>query len=154
MGAGSWFVAHASGYGWTAGVGVAAMVGAMQLLLPRLELSLEARSGLRGMALVGILSGIAALVAAAGLVMAFGPPSVHPAEAPPLLWLPYAPGSYAWRLPVLLVVVRPAPGGRRHAGTRDRSPKGRRAGLRGCPGGAAGQRRRLGGSGRPGLPEH
>lgn len=103
MGAGSWFVAHASGYGWTAGVGVAAMVGAMQLLLPRLELSLEARSGLRGMALVGILSGIAALVAAAGLVMAFGPPSVHPAEAPPLLWLPYPPGSYAWRLPVLLV---------------------------------------------------
>ncbi|HNX50558.1 MAG TPA: hypothetical protein PLS53_15125 [Thermoanaerobaculaceae bacterium] len=102
--AGSWSVAHASGYGWLAGAGTAAVLGATQLLIPRLGFSLEARSGLRGMALLGVLAGLAALVAAAGLVMAFGPPGIHPAEAPPLVWLPHPPSGYAWRLPLLVVV--------------------------------------------------
>lgn len=100
--AASWYAAHTSGYKWVAGFGLASIMTATQLLLPRLELALEARSGLRGMAVIAALGGITALVAAYGLVLAFGPPDPY-AGWQPVLWLPFHPLEYLWRLPVAVV---------------------------------------------------
>lgn len=98
--AASWYVTHTIGNKWVAAFGAASVMTATQLLLPRLELALEARSGLRGMALLAVLGGITALVASAGLVLAFGPQDTYPAE--PAIWLPFHPLAYLWRLPVLV----------------------------------------------------
>jgi len=100
--AASWYVTHTTGNKWIAAFGTASVMTATQLLLPRLELALEARSGLRGMALIAVLGGITALVAACGLVLAFGPPDVYPGGEP-AIWLPFHPLAYLWRLPVLVV---------------------------------------------------
>ncbi|HPC84829.1 MAG TPA: hypothetical protein P5234_16500 [Thermoanaerobaculaceae bacterium] len=99
--AASWYVTHTIGNKWVAAFGAASVMTATQLLLPRLELALEARSGLRGMALLAVLGGITALVAACGLVLAFGPPDVFQGPEP-AVWLPLHPLEYLWRLPVLV----------------------------------------------------
>lgn len=100
--AASWYVTHTVGNKWVAAFGAASVMTATQLLLPRLELALEARSGLRGMAMIAVLGGITALVAACGLVLAFGPPDVFQG-AEPAIWLPFHPLEYLWRLPVVVV---------------------------------------------------
>lgn len=100
--AASWYVTHTTGNKWVAAFGAASVMTATQLLLPRLELALEARSGLRGMALIAVLGGITALVAACGLVLAFGPPDIFQGTEP-AIWLPFHPLEYLWRLPVVVV---------------------------------------------------
>jgi hypothetical protein len=101
--AASWYVVHTAASGWTVGAGVAAILVTMQLLLPRLEPALEVRTGLRLMARLTVVGGLAALVAALGLILVFGRPDIDPVD-PPALWLHCTPLAFAWKIPVLVVV--------------------------------------------------